>query len=75
MLLLICLPVPGVGPVSDCGSGALTGQGLHPAETGLWRLSRPTDPGSWTRYPPLPRLPQQQPGAEDGRVTREPGEQ
>ena len=64
---------PGVGEVPHGGGGALPGQGLDAAAAGVRRQPRQTQPEQQER--PLPRLPQQQPGAEDGRVTREPGEQ
>ena len=56
--------------MSDSGGGSLSGQGLDPPASGLWRLPGAADPGPrGPGHPPLPRLPQQQPGAQDGRVT------
>ena len=61
---------PGVGEVPHGGCGALPGQGLDSPEARLWWLSGQADPGSrGAGHPPLPRLSQQQPGSEDGRVT------
>ena len=61
---------PGVGEVPHGGGGALPGQGLDAAAAGLRRQPRQTQPEQQER--PLPRLPQQQPGAQNRGLSQTP---